>query len=264
MDRDAIERFHQQDPYFATTLAKGMLLLRAYAPSGGWMGNKALVERTGLSKAAVTRLAKTLTQLGYLRHDPERGKYCLDVGVLELVNPFLSQLPVRRIARPWMQQLANEMHGAVSLGMARGTEMIFLESCLDNAAPTARPDVGTSRQIAETSMGRAFLAALDENRRLQMYAALQERAQTDWPSLRRKLDAEVAHYRQHGYSLSLNEAPRGLNAVGVAIRVPGQDLPFAFNCVVAESHMSSRQFEKLAPMRLISLVEAVRQTLGPI
>lgn len=263
MDRETIHRLHEADPYFATTLAKGMLLLQAYAPSGGWLGNKTLVERTGLSKAAVTRLAKTLTQLGYLRHDPERSKYCLDVGVLELVNPFLSQLSIRRIARPWMQQLANEVHGAVSLGMPRRSEMVLIESCLDNAALTARPDVGSSRDMASSSIGRAFLGALDENRRLKYYQEIQRDMPAGWAETRRAMDSEVARYRQYGYALSLGEDRRFLNAVGVAIQVPGQDLPFSFNCVVADSTMPARQFEKSVPQRLLSLVETVRQSLGP-
>ena len=75
MHQDDIDRLQEGDSYFATTLAKGLLLLRAFAPSGGWLGNKTLVERTGLTKPTVTRLAKTLTQLGYLRHRSERGKY---------------------------------------------------------------------------------------------------------------------------------------------------------------------------------------------
>ena len=113
MHQDDIDKLQEGDAYFATTLAKGLLLLRAFAPSGGWLGNKA---------------------------------------VLELVNPFLSQLAVRQVARPLMQSLADDVHGAVSLGVARATDMIFIESCVDIRAENARPDVGTTRPMATTAM----------------------------------------------------------------------------------------------------------------
>ena len=257
MHQDDIDRLHENDSYFATTLAKGLLLLRAFAPSGGWLGNKTLVERTGLTKPTVTRLAKTLTQLGYLRHSAERGKYCLDAAVLELINPFLSQLTVRRVARPLMQRLADDVHGAVSLGVARATEMIFIESCIDIRAETARPDVGTTRPMASTAMGRAFLAAVGDARRLGLYEQLQRAAPQHWPVLRGVLEAERTRYLRDGFTVSLGDDGRRLHAVGVAIDVPGQDLPMAFNCVIAPARLTPGQLEREIGPRLAALARAV-------
>ncbi|MBK8763984.1 MAG: IclR family transcriptional regulator [Burkholderiaceae bacterium] len=257
MHQDDIDKLQEGDAYFATTLAKGLLLLRAFAPSGGWLGNKILVERTGLTKPTVTRLAKTLTQLGYLRHSAERGKYCLDAAVLELVNPFLSQLAVRQVARPLMQSLADDVHGAVSLGVARATDMIFIESCVDIRAENARPDVGTTRPMATTAMGRAFLAAAGDARRLGLYEQLQRLAPDQWPAWRAVLEAERARYRRDGFTVSLGDNDRALHAVGVAIEVPGQDLPMAFNCVIAPGRLSSGQLEGDIGPRLAALARTV-------
>lgn len=262
MHRDDITRLHQADPYFATTLAKGMLLLRAFAPDEGWLGNKALCERTGLSKPTVSRLAKTLVQLGFLRHDQTIGKYSLDVGVLELVAPVLSGLVVRRIARPLMQRLADQVNGAVSLGMARETLMIFIESCIDARAETARPDLGTSRDMATTAMGRAFLASLDDARRLAFYERLRTCGRPDWKTMRNRLEEERERYLTHGFTINRGENRRGLHAAGVAIKVPGHELPMAFNCVVSERRLCAGMLETEIGPQLIELVHAVRAGIG--
>src|ERR1700735_2608391 len=75
---------------FVVALARGLELLRAFRPGETMLGNRDFVERTGLPKATVNRLAYTLTVLGYLRLDETLGKYALDAGVLSLGFALLS------------------------------------------------------------------------------------------------------------------------------------------------------------------------------
>ena len=183
--------------------------------------------------------------------------------MLELVNPFLSQLTVRQVARPLMQRLADDVHGAVSLGVARGTDMIFIESCVDIRAENARPDVGTTRPMASTAMGRAFLATVGDGRRLGLYEQLQRHAPDRWPALRAVLEAERARYLRDAFTVSLGDDGLTLHAVGVAIEVPGQDLPMAFNCVIAPSRLASGQLEREIGPRLAALAVAVSAGMAP-
>jgi DNA-binding IclR family transcriptional regulator len=71
------------------------------------------------------------------------------------------------------------------------------------------------------------------------------------------LEAERARYRRDGFTLSLGDNDRALHAVGVAIEVPGQDLPMAFNCVIAPGRLSSGQLEGEVGPRLAALARAV-------
>lgn len=262
MHLEDIEFRHQEDPYFSTTLAKGMLVLQAFSPGGGWMGNKALVERTGLPKATVSRLCRTLTDLGYLHHDPRRGRYTLDVGVLTLVNPYLTQLPIRRIARPLMQQLANACNGSVSLGIAHDTQMVYVESCIDHRAQTTRPDVGTSRSIASSAMGRAYLAMLAGEERDCLMARLRREEKEAWPRMRARIDEEMARFRRQGYTLSLGETTRGQDAIGVAITIPGHDAPYGLNCAIAASRLKLGELETEVAPRLMALARSVVSELA--
>src|SRR4051812_3912885 len=69
---------------FVVALARGLELLRAFRPGETFLGNRDFVERPGLPKAPVNRLAYPLTTLGSLRFDDPAGKYALDTGVLSL------------------------------------------------------------------------------------------------------------------------------------------------------------------------------------
>jgi hypothetical protein len=64
---------HEGDRQFATTLARGLEVLRCFTPLEPLLGNKEISVRTGLPKPTVSRLTYTLTKLGYLRHNIRLG-----------------------------------------------------------------------------------------------------------------------------------------------------------------------------------------------
>ena len=63
-----------RDPHFATTLARGLEILRCFTPDAVLLGNNQLASRTRLSRPTVSRFTYTLTQLGYLRTEKQPGK----------------------------------------------------------------------------------------------------------------------------------------------------------------------------------------------
>ena len=56
------------DKQFATTLARGIELLRCFTADATELSNADLAQRSGLPRPTVSRLTYTLTVLGYLRH----------------------------------------------------------------------------------------------------------------------------------------------------------------------------------------------------
>ena len=85
----------------------------------------------------VSRLTYTLTQLGYLNYDRKLGVYSLGGGVLALGYVALAHLDVRRVARPLMQDLADECGASVGLGARDRLNMLGVENC--EGARTSSP-----------------------------------------------------------------------------------------------------------------------------
>src|SRR5258708_39624247 len=94
---------------FVVALARGLELLRVFRPGETLLGNRDFVDRTGLPKATVNRLAYTLTTLGYLRFDGPAGKYALDTGVLSLGFALLAGAEALALARPHLRGLARDI-----------------------------------------------------------------------------------------------------------------------------------------------------------
>src|SRR2546421_3619588 len=112
---------HEGDRQFATTLARGLEVLRCFTPLEPLLGNKEISVRTGLPKPTVSRLTYTLTKLGYLRHNMRLGKYQLGSAVLSIGLPPSSPMNIRQAARPLMKELPGYCNGS---GLMAGGERL--------------------------------------------------------------------------------------------------------------------------------------------
>src|SRR4051794_30795624 len=107
---------HEGDRQFATTLARGLEVLRCFTPLEPLLGNKEISVRTGLPKPTVSRLTYTLTKLGYLRHNMRLGKYQLGSAVLSIGYPLPASMNVRQGGRPLLKEPADYCKGSGSVG----------------------------------------------------------------------------------------------------------------------------------------------------
>src|SRR4029077_16642204 len=119
---------HEGGRQFATTLARGLEVLRCFTPLEPMLGNKEISVRTGLPKPTVSRLTYTLTKLGYLRHNMRLGKYQLGSAVLSIGYPLLAPMTGPRVPRPLLRELADYCNGSVSMGVRDRLNMVYVES----------------------------------------------------------------------------------------------------------------------------------------
>src|SRR5690349_16935745 len=155
----------RSDRMFVNALARGLEILRVFNPSDGALGNQEIAKRTGIPKPTVSRLAYTLTKLGYLIYFADTRRYQLGPAGLSLGYAILNRLRIRQVARPLMQQLSDEVGASVAIGMRDRLEMLYIAYTHSNSSVTLRLEVGTRIPMASTAMGRAFLGGLPAEER---------------------------------------------------------------------------------------------------
>src|SRR5205085_1775155 len=112
-----------------------------------------IVTRTGLPKATVSRLTYTLTKLGYLSHVERLGKYQLAPAALSIGYSTLANMRIRQVARPYMQELANQTGAAVALGSRDRLNLLYLEFCRARGSVMMRLDMGSRIPLATCAIG---------------------------------------------------------------------------------------------------------------
>lgn len=246
---------------FVVALARGLDLLRAFRPGETMLGNRDFVERTGLPKATVNRLAYTLTVLGYLRYDDTLGKYALDAGVLSLGYALLAGSDTLALARPHMQALAREIGAAVSLGCRDGLDMIYLETIRSETALTLGLASGSRLSMLTSSMGRAYLAVQPPDVRAALFAELRKAAGKGRAAaaLAEAAQRAVDAFDVQGCCYSFRDWHADVNAVAVPFREPREGRWLILSCSGPASSMGEDVFrDRIGPK-----LKALAKRLGP-
>jgi DNA-binding IclR family transcriptional regulator len=208
---------NQKDRKFVEALSRGLNVLRAFSQGSVILGNQDIARLTGLPKPTVSRMTYTLTQLGYLSYSPQLEKYQLSSGVLALGYAYVSNLKVRQLAKPYMDEFARRNNMSVGLTCRDRLHMIYVENRLPPDASMLRMEIGLKLPMATTSAGRAYCSAIGEEDRAMLMAAMEKKYGDAWPEFEPGLKQALADYRKHGFCLSLGEWDRNINSAGVPV-----------------------------------------------
>ncbi len=249
------------DRKFVTALARGLEILRVFSGSEEFLGNQEIAARTGLPKPTVSRLTYTLTRLGYLEHSERMSKYRRAPGVLALGYSVLSGMGIRRVARPFMQELAEYANASVSLGSRHRLEVVYLENVRPSRVMAVPLDVGSWIPIATTAMGRAILAAMPESERLALLDAIAKDDPAAWPVRKKEIERALLEFEARGFTTSLGEWQAVVHAVGVPLRLPDSANILAFNCGAPVFLLDHDKLIGDVGPRLVALVRQVEAAL---
>lgn len=230
------------DKQFATTLARGIELLRCFTADATELSNAELAARTGLPRPTISRLTYTLTVLGYLRHNARSGRYEPGAALISATYPLMASLPVRQRARPLMDALAESTGGQVSLGMRDRQNIVLVEtSRAHGATPAGGPvaDVGLSLPIAGTAIGRAFLAGCDDALRAALFNEIRVKAPEDWARFAAGMRGAQAEHARHGYCTVDGDLVGDVLAVGACVRGTRGAEPLVINCAFLRASLPS-------------------------
>ena len=261
-DHDDLRRVREEDPYFAGTLAKGLLILQTFVSDPRAHANSEFAAKLGLSRPTVSRLCKSLRTLGFLDHDERLDRYFIGPAAVALGYPYVINTPMLATLRPAMQELADRIEGAVSVGVTMDLDVVYLETCSHEEGTLKRPGVGAVRGIVETAMGRAWLAQLDADERRTFLARTERERPEEHARCSEGVRESLAQYARRGFSVNLGDAGFGVLAVGVAARLRYGPRRLLFNCAVPGFRTRKTQLLESIGPQLVQLVGAADRQSG--
>lgn len=223
-------REYEGDRQFATTLARGLELLRCFTPNRPVLGNKELSQQLGLPPSTISRLAYTLTRMGYLSPTEYFGKYQLGSAVLSLGYPLLTQFTVRRQARPLMLKLAQATGGSVSIGIRDRLTIVYIEAIRAHKQREYPLDIGTSHSLLGTAIGRAFLMGCRPAERAALLNQLRIRKPQEWERHEAAVKDNMARFPVLGCCTAMGDVYSDVRAVAVPLGSIDRGEVAALNC----------------------------------
>ncbi len=239
------------DRQFVTALARGLRILGCFHPARPSLSVTEIAAELNLPQPTAWRLCQTLLSLGYLGAG-EGGRLRPALAVLRLGYATLSELPLAELARPYLQELADEVGGAAGMAVRDGHDMRFVQRCESASQLVLNLRVGSRVPVATSAMGWAYLAGLPETAWDEATGA-----PVAWAAAKPAFRAALAEFQAEGFIINPGVLHPGYTTA--AVPVMGADgLPsFTLNCGGAASVLSGARLREEVGPRLRALAALI-------
>jgi IclR family transcriptional regulator, pca regulon regulatory protein len=235
---------------FVRSLERGLAVIRSFSRERPSLTLSEIADRTSLTRAAARRFLITLRDLGYVGSDGRL--FSLRPRVLELGYSYLSSLPIWEVAKPHLEQLADEVRETTSASVLDGTDIVFVARVETKRIMALTLGVGSRLPAWATAMGRVLLADLTSAQLDDYFAKvtlepLSPRTVTDEGELR----TVIEQTRIQGWTLVDQEVEEGVRSLAVPIRSPeGRTLAALTVCSHAFRVSVERIMDQFLPLVL--------------
>lgn len=229
------------------SLERGIELLRSFRPGSELLGNAELAERTGLSRATVSRLTQTLVGSGMLLVDPGSRALRLAPAVLSLGHAMRAGSTILGVAAPLMRRAAETHRINVGLAAPDRDEMVYLESIRYNRRPSLRTVVSGQRVPMElTSLGRAYLADAPAPRRDALLRHFRQTRAGQWRALEKEISLAIESVDRQGWCAASWQP----EVVAVAAPLQFRGAHYALNVSLSSAEPFEKLVAELGPVLL--------------
>jgi IclR family KDG regulon transcriptional repressor len=177
-----------------------------------------IVSNTSLPKASTHRILKGLVEMGYLRYDPETGKYRGDLKLSSLGAEVTAHFDLRSYVRPHLMNLHRNTGHTCHLGIRNGNVGIYLDKIQSgDYGIKLFSEVGRSFPLHCTAMGKVLLAVMDPHKRAEMLSGELESFTSQTITDPVILEKELEQVRERGYAVDREEITRGIMCVAAPV-----------------------------------------------
>ena len=177
----------------------------------------------GLNSSTVHHILNTLTHRKYVTQFNDTKKYALGYAFLKISQQILDNTDLRKIARPYLEDLHNKSGEAVHLTVLQDDKVVYLDVIRSPKGLSLATHIGFSTEPHAAAGGKVLLAGLSDEALLKIYKTSPFKLYTantckNLPSLKR----ELAKIRELGYAIDDEEYYEGVRCVAAPIVARGK------------------------------------------
>ncbi|QTD93317.1 IclR family transcriptional regulator [Burkholderia anthina] len=208
-----------------------------------------VITALGIPKTTAHRLISNLEEFGFLEHGMERGRYQVGPRLLELATNILAASTSRGPIHALLMEISRRTAETVSLGVMRGSEVVYVDSAIGNSPLTLNFQQGHRAPVHCTSSGRVFLANM-EKKQLDAYMLsgpwepITPYTLVDPDRLRQEIDT----VRAQGYATNDSEFAIGVVGAAVPIAGPNGRIIACLSISAPKARKSLEEITLLVPM----------------
>ena len=247
---------------FIKSLGKGISLIELLCTSSEPLSLTQIAQLMDTNKTTAQRFLHTLQELGYVCQVTGK-RYVLGNKVLSMAFQFLHSKGAFNIARPYLEELSNDLERSVSMGVLDDTEVLVIFRKERTRFYPFAVYVGSRVPTYCTTMGKILLAALPQDKLAELLSRVKPyKATPKTKTNKSEIIKDLKVTRKRGYAITDQEFSLDLYSFGAPLlNHEGQvvaSVSISLNVQVREN----KKVAGHALARLLQTGEIISQGLG--
>lgn len=193
-------------------------ILETLADNNDGISLSELSERVNLPKSTTHRVLKALIKYNMAAQDSQTKKYNLGLEIFNLGNRAFKNLKIRKISRPFLTKLRDQIGETVYLAIFRDGDIICVDKIETENNLRYYVEIGSTMPIHSAAAAKAVMAYQDENTIEEAISKHEFKRYTNFTITDPKeLLIEYEKVRIRGYALCNNELEDLIMAIAVPV-----------------------------------------------
>ena len=250
-----------QGTYKVQALDRAFAVLDLLADSDTPLGLAQVASSLQLHKSTAHRFLMVLERHRMVERTTT-GKFRLGLRLFDFGNRAIEQYDLRDRAQPHLRRLVTETEETAHLCILEGAHVIYIDKIEPTRSVRMITRVGASNPVHCTSVGKAILAFLPEERVTEILRRVRfERFTHRTLTTAEAFRTEIEKTRRRGYAVDDEELEDGLRCIAVPV-LDAQRLPVAAVSVSGPSFRVTAQKLPAIANHLLQCVRGISMDMG--
>jgi len=210
----------------------------------------------GVAPSTAHRLLSMLQYYDFVCQNPATRSYEAGPTFINLGLSVVRDMDIRRLARPFLEELRSEVGETVHLTILQGKNVLFIETVESLQALRVGDRTGISLPAHCTAAGKALLAELPLERLHELFPS--ERLSGLTPNSltsREALERELNLVREHGYATNFEESEPDVSAIAAVIHGRMSRLKTSLTVSAPSTRLHEDQVARIAEATVRTAIE---------
>lgn len=234
--------------YNITALQRGLRLLQLFSESPRGLTAKQVAARSRLPVSTVHRFLANLKGTGFLNCGGD-SIYHLGFACFAIGQAALSQLDIRRVSLPYLQELNRQTRETIHLTVRHGLSAVYVDKLDSPEQLRIHSRIGAAVPLYCTAVGKVMLAYMPDEERAQFLPRLGLRRLTpNTVGNLQELEAELYRVRKNGYACDLEEHELHIRCIAAPIWDHAGTVNASLSITAPMVRMAVTRLRQLAPL----------------
>jgi IclR family acetate operon transcriptional repressor len=203
--------------YNITSLQRGLHLLHLFGESPRGLTAKEVASLSRLPVSTVHRFLINLVRAGFLNCGGD-GVYHLGIACFAIGQAALSQLDIRRLSLPYLQELNRQTRETIHLTVRHGLSAVYVEKLDSPEQLRIYSRIGAGVPLYCTAVGKVMLAHMPKEEQEKVLRQLElKRLTPNTVGSLQELQTELYRVRKNGYACDMEEHELHIRCVAAPI-----------------------------------------------